>query len=336
MNKKYFQENKVIIRKDTCPLLSQIDALIFDIDGVLVDVNASFVQTIIDTVQYYFNHTIKLAGNAVLINRNSVEWFKMAGGFNDDWELAAAAVLLYLWKMKEYEIESLEELKNNSPLLYDLVRKNLYGGGGLSKLIDLVKKNSRYSQEVFALWDKEKIVQIAQEFYAGEENCYQLYGFHPYIVGKQKGHMEQEVIVIDPEISGMVKRYSAGILTGRNRAETKLIMDQLDWNTWLYPKAIITSEDHISKPAPDGLQFLTDQFQSKMALYIGDTMDDLLTVKNLNRQSEKQRCLSGLVLGADILEKTDKREYYQRIDVDLLAEDVNQLVRFIGQRSCRV
>ena len=329
MNKKYLKERKVIIRKDIHSLLSEIDTLVFDIDGVLVDVNASFLQTIIDTVQYYFNRIVKLPRDALLMERKSIECFKMVGGFNDDWELAAAAILVYLWKMKEYEIKSLEELKIIFPLFPDFINKNLSGGGGLVQVIHWVKENSVYTDELFSLWKKEEIFQIAKEFYAGEKYCYRLYGFHPRLTGRVNGNLERESIIIIPEMSETVKKYHVGILTGRNRAETKFIMDQLGWNSWLYPKAVITSEDHMTKPAPDGLKSLLEQCRSKMALFIGDTMDDLLTVKNLNRQSEKQRCLSGLVFGIDFSDQEGKRAYYKEYDVDLLAEDVNQMVRLI-------
>jgi len=332
LTKNYLQENEVLIRKEIVPFLPEIDTIIFDIDGVLVDVSSSYYQTIIDTVQYYFSNIINIPGEEKLVDGKAIAGFKMIGGFNNDWELSAAAVLYYLWKMEEYQLKSMERLKDSPPLIHDFVNKNLSNGGGLSQLMTWIKKNASDPEKIFSLWNKEKIFQLAKEFYAGERNCYRLYHFYPEIVHQVTGNMEKEIISIIPEVTELLKRYQVGILTGRNRTETHFFMEQINWYSWLDPGKIVTSEDHMTKPSPDGLKFLMEYFQSKKGLYIGDTMDDLLTVKNLNHQYGKQYCLSALVLGNNFTGRNDYKEHYLKKEVDLLAENVNQVVQLIHHR----
>jgi HAD superfamily phosphatase len=57
--------------------------IIFDMDGVLVDVGDSFRETIIRTVQHF-------AG--VTLTRAQVQDYKNQGGFNDDWKLSQHAI----------------------------------------------------------------------------------------------------------------------------------------------------------------------------------------------------------------------------------------------------
>ncbi|MFW6134766.1 MAG: HAD family hydrolase [Elusimicrobiota bacterium] len=332
MIKNYLQENNILIKKEIFSLLAEVDTIIFDIDGVLVDVSFSYYQTIIDTVQYYFHNIVNMTGRANLVDKQTINHFKMMGGFNDDWELSAAAVLYYLWKMEEYSIKSLEELKNNPPIIDEFINRNLAGGGGLSKLISWVKENSSSPDNIFFLWDKEKIFRIAKEFYAGENHCLRLYNFYPDIVGNDKGNIEKEIILIKPEIIEKLKKHHAGILTGRSKAESRFITEQINQEFWLKPEMVVTSEDNIKKPSPDGLRELLEKSQSKLGLYIGDTMDDLLTVRNLNQQYKKRYCLSALVLGRDFVENKDQREHYLKNDVDILAEDVNQIIELIHRR----
>ncbi len=329
MTEEYLQKNEMMIREDAYPLFAEIDTIIFDIDGVLVDVNASYVQTIIDAVQYYFLHVIHLSGEAVLMNKKSIDTFKMMGGFNNDWELAAAAVLFYIWKMKEFKINSLEGLKHDPPLIADFSHKILSGGGGLLKLIVWVKENSARQEEIFNLWNREQVFQIAKEFYAGKAYCFRIYHFHPCVVGQVEGYMEKETILIQAESTARVRKYHLGILTGRDRSETEFILDQMCWNKWLNPEAIVTSESYPGKPSPEGIMFLRQHFGSRMIFYIGDTMDDLLTVENLNRHYGKPVCLSGLVLGSDFQKEGGKKEHYQKHNVDLLAEDVNRAIKVL-------
>jgi len=329
LRKKYFIKNKLLVKEEIFPLLSKVDTIIFDVDGVLVDVSASYYQTIIDTVQYYFNSIIGISpGKGKLIDEQVIDNFKTIGGFNDDWELSAAAVLFYLWKMKKYQLSTIDELKNNPPLINEFINENLVGGGGLSQLISWIKDNSTLDN-IFSLWNKGKIFRIAKEFYSGEKYCFQLFKFYPEIVGKEKGNIEKEIVSIKPEIIKKLRKFHIGILTGRSRAEANILIEKNNWYSWLKEEMIITPEDNKRKPSPDGLRFFLKKFQSELGLYIGDTMDDLLTVKNLNQQYEKLHCLSALVLGEYSAEKEIQIDYYQKNDIDLLAENVNQLIELI-------
>jgi HAD superfamily phosphatase len=53
--------------------------IVFDMDGVLVDVTESYRQTIVRTVEHF-------AG--VTLTRSQIQDYKNQGGFNDDWKLS--------------------------------------------------------------------------------------------------------------------------------------------------------------------------------------------------------------------------------------------------------
>ena len=53
--------------------------IVFDMDGVLVDVTESYRETIVRTVQHF-------AG--VTVTRGQIQDYKNRGGFNDDWKLS--------------------------------------------------------------------------------------------------------------------------------------------------------------------------------------------------------------------------------------------------------
>ena len=72
----------------------RFDAVIFDIDNVLVDTRASYTDGIRKTVETYL---ITLLGfrpsRNPLLSRREVEEFKSLGGFNDDWDTCYGLLL---------------------------------------------------------------------------------------------------------------------------------------------------------------------------------------------------------------------------------------------------
>ncbi len=59
------------------------DLLIFDMDGVLVEVSESYRETIQQTVQHF-------TGNRP--TREAIQEWKNQGGWNDDWKLSTAMI----------------------------------------------------------------------------------------------------------------------------------------------------------------------------------------------------------------------------------------------------
>src|SRR5580693_5594315 len=53
--------------------------IVFDMDGVLVDVTESYRETIVRTVEHF---------TGVAVTRAQIQDYKNQGGFNDDWKLS--------------------------------------------------------------------------------------------------------------------------------------------------------------------------------------------------------------------------------------------------------
>ena len=59
--------------------MGQSQVLVFDMDGVLVDVTESYRETIVRTVQHFTGQTIA---------RDTIQGYKNQGGWNNDWALS--------------------------------------------------------------------------------------------------------------------------------------------------------------------------------------------------------------------------------------------------------
>ncbi|MFM7796908.1 MAG: phosphatase, partial [Candidatus Nitrosotenuis sp.] len=88
---KYYQKNGILIKKDSLNTLKKIDAIIFDCDGVLVDVSKSYDLAIKNTTKHVLD---KFQGiRSISISPQIISGFKATGGFNDEVDVTYASIL---------------------------------------------------------------------------------------------------------------------------------------------------------------------------------------------------------------------------------------------------
>ena len=93
----------------------EIDSLIFDCDGVLIDITKSYDQTIINTAKYVLE-TLANIDDSIDIDFKIIDGFKSTGGFNDEVDLTYAAILSIVAakKLKKDQTEFIFTVIKNS------------------------------------------------------------------------------------------------------------------------------------------------------------------------------------------------------------------------------
>ena len=87
------KKSEGIYLDDSCiDLLDSIDTIIFDCDGVLIDITKSYDLAIIKTTQYVLENFSKIS-DSINVDFKIIDGFKSTGGFNDEVDLAYAAIL---------------------------------------------------------------------------------------------------------------------------------------------------------------------------------------------------------------------------------------------------
>jgi len=114
-----------------------VDAVVLDIDGVLVDVSGSYRRAIVESVE-------RVHGERP--SRETVQLLKEAGGFNDDWELTSALALYLLARREGFD---------RTPEEFAAVVEA--SGGGLeaarAAVADALPPDGR--ERVLAAWDRD-------------------------------------------------------------------------------------------------------------------------------------------------------------------------------------
>src|SRR5579859_5615936 len=80
-----------------------LDTALFDIDGVLIDTSGSYRRSLIVATDYLVRVCARLTGGPEpLVAPADVTGFKLAGGFNSDWDLTPALAGIWTARLREW------------------------------------------------------------------------------------------------------------------------------------------------------------------------------------------------------------------------------------------
>ncbi|MEF8842635.1 MAG: TIGR01548 family HAD-type hydrolase [Haloarculaceae archaeon] len=287
-----------------------VDAVVLDVDGVLVDVADSYRRAVVESVERVHGETVA---------KTDLQRFKDAGGFNNDWELTYAVAL--------YVLASREGLDRDPASFADLVSAT---GGGLSGaeavVADVLDPDCR--ERVLAAWDRERLRETFQRLYLGPELYCDLEGGDPDALGidpDEGGFVHDEPTLLDPAIRDeLLERFDVGVLTGRPAAEADIALDRMGLD--LPDEVVFTMDsDHPGKPEPDALLALADRFDADRLAFVGDTLDDVETAVNACEADPRGREFYGVGVLTGGLTGEEGRRKYERAGADAVLDSVNGL-----------
>jgi len=301
-----------------------MDILIFDMDGVLIDVSRSYRETIQRTVQIYLKTCLSFKdGEAEPVTKEDISLFKSAGGFNNDWDLTSG-LLLFLLSISGFPLSPkkrkfssingvVSHLKTRSSNLNRNItqliqRKNLppfirkvkSGGGGLKG----VRKALKGSWEGWIYEDgdlnQENVVKrIFQEVYLGKKFT-SFYHLPPLFHKKQGLYLQERLIIPKRILSSLRKRFRLGIASGRPRFEAELALKR--FRLLSYFDSVVTLNEcdeeearifhgtgrrvKFTKPHPYSLLRVVQEINIPYPQcgYVGDVVDDMLAARAARKE----------------------------------------------------
>lgn len=319
----YLLENKVWFRKEIKSYLAQVNYLILDIDGVVVDVTNSFRKVISLTVQHVFETFLNRKIPVKLITHSDTQLFKQHPGFNNDWELTYSAILFYWSLFQDKKPKPTKEIKTWHTQLPNWLAKVERQGGGIegAKKVLLGRFNSVKKSEVVISFNFVK--QIFQEYYGGLDWCDRLYGFKPKYI-KNKGLINQEKILLNEKaLSSFLP--NIGVLTGRTKEEAEAALQRAGLEKYVPANWLIYDDGRSKKkPDPSLLEKLLAQKPNLKAVYLGDTMDDWYLVKNYSKISSE-----GQVRGAIVVRDQAELELFKSQGAHLIGFSPQEITFFL-------
>ena len=276
--------------------------IVFDMDGVIMDVSGSYRDVVRQTTKLFFNG----ARNAEILPQPLFELsdlaaLKQSGGLNNDWDLTFVVIKLLFCLVNRPAIHKSGDAWirygrtigscDVAPIAAFLQSKN-------NPLISLLKEYGQPENEFIEnlyrgdVGSGNIIKQIFQEIYLGRDLFQTTYGLTPEMYSGE-GYILKEAVLIDrPVLEDLSRENVLAIATGRPKAEAEYPLNHHDLKK--YFTLVLTLDDclkaekklfeengkkvSLSKPDPFMLDaIITSCGQSFTDLYyIGDMPDDML------------------------------------------------------------
>lgn len=256
-------------------ILNKIDAVVFDCDGVLIDITKSYDLAIIKTTQYVLKHFAQI-DDSITIDFQIIDGFKSTGGFNDEVDLTYAAIisLVAAKKLDQDQTEFIYDVIENSDST-GITSVEKY----IENIVDIsdIKKQLSYP----GTHHENPLYRIFDQIFYGPELYEKL--FHDTSNFSDPGLIEQDdVILNDTLIEKLLKKFNSKIamVTGRGKESVsyslKSLLDKFDLNNSIF---LEDESRELAKPNPQPLLNSINGMNSVCTLYVGDSFEDFIMAK---------------------------------------------------------
>ena len=304
-------------------ILNEIDAVIFDCDGVLIDVSKSYDRVILKTTQYALENFAKI-NDAIDVDFKIIDGFKSTGGFNDEVDLTYAAIIS-LVAAKKLE-------KDQTSFIFDVI-KNADSSGILSvekyleNQVDIsdIKKQLSYP----STHHENPLYQIFDQLFYGPELYQKLFKNSSNF--SESGLIEQDDVILNNSlIEKLQKKFDSkiAIVTGRGKESIsyslKTLLEKFDLKNSIF---LEDESRELAKPNPQSLLDSIKGMNSVSTLYVGDSMEDFIMAKKVTNLGSKT-IFCGII--GTSKNPQEKLELFEQNEAMLVLDSINLLPKVLN------
>jgi len=327
------------------------DLVVFDMDGVIVDVSESYRDTVRQTARLFFKDAQSWKELPdPLFPLSDLARVKQSGGLNNDWDLTCLVINLLFKLVKEPAAAADPDpwIRHRTTITHcDVSALAQYLNRATDPVAALLKKNGKPEHEFITglftgdVGSGNVIKQIFQEIYLGKNLFESTYGI-PARVHNGQGLINKEKLLVDRSVlEHLAGRHRLAIATGRPKAEALYALDSFGISKYFSvvytlddcieeEKRILTRQKKkvsLSKPNPYMLDKISEdkKNQSSGFFYVGDMPDDMVTA---SRSTAGFKSIGILVSAPD---KNSLKEELLRAGADYIVEDFEGLVEILEE-----
>ena len=304
-------------------VLDEIDAIIFDCDGVLIDITKSYDQAIIKTTQYVLKNFAKI-NDTIDVDFKIIDGFKSTGGFNDEVDLTYAAIISLVAAKKLG--------KDQTSFIFDVIKNSDSSGISsvekyIEKQVDIsnIKKQLSYP----GMHDENMLYQIFDQLFYGPELYQKL--FKNSSKFSEPGLIEYDDVILNNSlIEKLQNKFNSkiAIVTGRGKESTsyslKTLLEKFDLNNSTF---LEDESRDLAKPNPQSLLDSIKGMKSISTLFVGDSMEDFIMSKKATDLGSNTTFCG--IIGTS-KNPQEKLELFQRNGAILVLDSINLLPKVLN------
>ena len=294
----------------------QVDAVVLDIDGVLVDESDSYRRAVVESVERVYGDTIEKA---------AIQSFKDAGGFNNDWDVTYAAALFVLARREglEMDVDAFTDRIAERRRENDAGTGEPEAGDGLdaAEAVVEVALPEPARERVYRDWNPERLREVFQQLYLGADLYSDIEGERPDL--DAPGFIHDEPVLLDAETRDALADYPLGVVTGRPADEADIAQRRAGLE--VPEDRRFTMDDwEEGKPHPRALVTVAERLNAESVVYAGDTLDDVRTARNADDEDPSRDYYAVGVLTGGLTGEEGRRKF-ETAGADAVIESVDDL-----------
>ena len=303
--------------------LEKTDAVIFDCDGVLIDITKSYDLAIIKTAQYVLKHFAQI-DDSISVDFKIIDGFKSTGGFNDEVDLTYAAIISIVAAKKLQ--------KDQTSFIFDVIENSDSSGIAsvekyIENLVDIsdIKKQLSYP----GTHHENPLYRIFDQIFYGPELYEKLFDSPSNF--SEPGLIEQDdVILNDILIEKLLKKFNSKVamVTGRGkesvRYSLKSLLNKFDLNNSVF---LEDESRELAKPNPVPLLNSIKGMNSAFPLYVGDSFEDFIMAKKTTDLGH-ETVFCGII--GTSKNPREKLELFEKNDAILVLDSIHLLPKVLN------
>ena len=297
----------------------EFDSIIFDCDGVLIDVTKSYDTTINKTISYVLKEIADITVDTPLTNEILLS-FKSTGGFNDEIDITYTGILCFIAAKKLN--------KNPTEFIFDVI--NNADDSGIAYVENFLNKIDVGISDVKARLDYPSIHKndyihlIFDQLFYGPELYNKI--FQKKSKFSEKGFIENDSIIVNSKLIEVLKKKfndKIAIVTGRGFNAISYSLKEI-LNQFNVENSVFLEDESrdLAKPNPQSLIRSVKGLNSKNCLYVGDSMEDMILAQKASELGF-QTTFCGIYGSGKLPEM--KKKLFTEHNVQLILETINQL-----------
>lgn len=305
--------------------IKNLDSMIFDCDGVLIDVSNSYDLAIKKTVDFILKKMANV-DQPNIVSTEMIDGFKATGGFNDEVDVTYSLIL---------SVVAAKKLNRNvSEFIFDVI-KNADQTGILSveKYLDTLGVDISEIRKKLAYpgpHDTNPLYSIFDEMFYGANLYYELYKRKPTFFDG-KGLIDNDIVLLKKELIEKLKKKfgkKISIVSGRGFISTKYSLKTLFDEFDLKNSRFLEDESRkFAKPNPQPLMLSIKGLESSCCMFVGDSVEDFIMARKSDELGNKT--IFCAIYGTSKDPET-KLKLFERKNADIMLESIDLIPKTLN------